>query len=610
MTSSASVSGLSRRTWLQHAALGVAALTRPGGRSLPRLRLGGRLPAALEARLARTGDRLDPAPWDALAQRAVEAAQRAGARYAEARLTRTVAHDYNGQYLYYFNAYQNDQKQWPEFASAQEFVGVGVRALVGGGWGFSASAVVTPDEVVRLAQDAVAQAKAAAQGPPVPVDLGHSPVATGHWSPPGAIDPFTISIEEKFDTIASWANVAETQGLGFAFNKDCELHFGRQEQVVATSEGARFTQTVYETSGDVRVDVQSRGVEYDGQQARLHGLETASTGWDLILAADVPEQLRSGQLQAEIRAYQELMAIPAKPASVGKYTLVCDGATMAALVEATLGVATQLDRALGYEANGNGTSWIDDPLAMVGTAQVAAPLVTLTGNRSVPQDLATVKWDAEGVEPEPFTLIKDGVLKDFQTTREQAAWLAPYYQQHGRPGTSHGCAAAQSAHVPPMQHLPNLVLEPNPAAVRLEDLIADVKDGIFLANGVVSQLDSQVRTGLLIADPNPKAGSYIREIKNGRLGKKLTNGAVFFSSPELWKGLHAVGGASTQGRVSFGVLLDQRGELAKAYRFGKSTYYNRTKGEPRQQASHTVRAVAATLPNIPLINPSSIMRQG
>ena len=161
-------------------------------------------------------------------------------------------------------------------------------------------------------------------------------------------------------------------------------------------------------------------------------------------------------------------------------------------------MATQLDRALGYEANAGGTSFMNDPLAMLGSFKTASPLVTIKSNRSAPMQLATVKWDDEGVVPSDTTLVKDGILHDFQTTREQAAWLAPYYSKSGRPVQSNGCAAAQSALAITMQHMPNLSLEPNPSQVKLDDLVANVKDGMQVEHGSLEQIDFQGRTGLVM----------------------------------------------------------------------------------------------------------------
>lgn len=401
------------------------------------------------------------------------------------------------------------------------------------------------------------------------------------------------------DTIASWGKYADAVGLEFSKEGvGCWLKFARQERVVVNSDGTRLAQTLYQSGGQVVVNIRNEYLSW----ARIRGLELAGTGWEFIHEANIPDQFLSGQLQAACKAQSLTSAIPSKQAAVGKYTLVCDGATMASLVENTLGVVTQLDRALGYEANANGTTWIDDPLGMLGTARVASPLVTLTANRSAPKELATVKWDDEGVEPEPFTLVKDGILVDFQTTREQAAWLAPYYQQHHLAVRSHGCAVAESAHDIPIQQMPNLSLEPSTSTLRLEDLVADVKAGILLEGMYCTQMDSQARTGWLATNVQDSVtpGS-MREIRNGKVGKQLRDGVIMFSSPELWKAVNAVGGPATQARNSFSPsLVDQ---VALVLGLGPSAYVQRTKGEPRQQTSYSVRAAAATISNQSVINP-------
>ena len=579
-----------RRSWLTNQAVTLAAFALQAPIISRRRAYPSRPRAAADAAtVTARSARLDPGPWQALAQQAVEAARAAGAQYADARLTRQVLHEYSIA---------------RGFVQDEELVGVGVRTLVNGYWGFSSSAALVPDEVVRLARQAVNQARENAKGAARTVDLGRVPVATGTWTTPVRIDPFEISIEEKLDTIDYWSRCAKSGKITFFLGGETSwLRFVRQERVVATSEGALFTQTLFESAGDIdcflpqeesdpqKGDIAGAFGIGEGIHQSVHGIEVARAGWELFLDAKIPEQFLSGQIRNEMEAKA---AIPSKPFTIGRHTLVCDGATMGRLLENTLGVATQLDRALGYEADAGGTSFIDDPLAMVGHLPIASPLVTVMANRSAPRELASVKWDEEGVEPEPFTLVKDGVLVDFQTTREQAAWLAPYYQAQGRPVRSHGCAAAESAHVIPIQHMPNLSLEPAAAAIRLEELVADVKAGILVEGCDVFYKDFQARTGQL-------AGFYhrgsMREIKNGRLGGFVTGGAVFYDSKELWKGITAVGGASTQMVVGSSSVVPQLDGL----RYFLS--YKNRKGQPPQLVSHSIRAAAATLSNQPLIDP-------
>lgn len=515
------------------------------------------------------GVSLDTSAWERLVQRAVDAAMAAGARYADARLTHTLVHP-----IRFVNV-----TEWHETRC------VGVRALVNGYWGFSAmpcddsGADGGMADVVRLAHDAVAQAKMNARGTPRTVELAAMPPAIGHWTMPVKIDPFAIPIEEKLAHLQYWLDYSHQVGHPID-PLSSSLYFVRQERVVATSEGSHFTQTVYESGGTINVVAGTSRIS-------LRGLTPATVGWELALDADIPAQLRG--VDTRIAAEEERL-VRQRPAVIGRYTLVCDGETMAALVDRTLGIPTQLDRALGYEANASGTSFLDDPLAMLGTFQVGSPLVTVTANRSMPRGLATVKWDDEGVAPAGFTLIKNGVLTDYQTTREQASWLAPYYTKTNQPVRSHGCAATDSARSIPMQHMPNLVLAPSAGEVSVDDLVATVSKGILIRGGQVKG-DYQVRTGEL--------SGAMQEIRNGRLATPVIGGAFAFNTMDLWKNVTAIGGSATRGVIAstvypnlFGANLDR---WTGAYP---------VKGEPPQRTSYSVSGVAAVIANQPLINPA------
>ena len=512
----------------------------------------------------RTALPIAPGIMQDLAVRAVEATKAAGAAYADARLTRLIQHAYGCQGV-------------GTFDRDVEVVGIGIRAFVDGYWGFAASPFWTVDEIAQLATNAVLQARENAKGPARPVELGSVSAVTGTWATPVKIDPFTVSIEEKRDYITYWKRYAEQHHVPFYYDGyQSTLFFVRQERVTATSAGSLVTQTTYETSGKITCGLGATGgITPVGTQDVAH-IDVAAKGWELFLEADLPKQFEEME--------DGMRRPPSKPpthiATVGRYTIVCDGKTMASMLEQTLGLATQLDRALGYEANASGTTFLDDPLALVGSFPIASPLVTVTANRSAPTQLATVKWDDECVTPAEVTLVKEGILTDFQTTREQAAWLAPYYQKHGRPIQSNGYAAAENALRITMQHMPNLAMTPSPSPIELQDLVANVQDGILIENGG-AESDFQVEGGTL-------SGS-MRQIRNGRLGPSLIHGAIQFDTLDFWKNVVAVGGATTQGGV----------DQTQYSPFGRLE-----KGEPSQATSHSVRAVAATIKDQTLIDPA------
>ena len=561
-----------RRRWLIGHASSLAAIvaSSPLVRG-PRLSWRSRPPGAAtrppvpSARFVAHREHIDPYSWATLAQQGVDAARTAGAQYADARLTRVVSHRY---YCGTFNLLGEDT----------EMLGVGIRALFNGYWGFAASTIMTPDAIASVARDAVAQARENAKGPARVVDFTPIPVARGTWTTPIRIDPFQVPLEEKIHYLDYWTRC----GTRVGFHRDNFqgwIGMVRQERMVATSEGSLFLQRLYESGGYIRYPKFSQQAGGD-INVPAHGLDTRAKGWELFLEAKLPDQMEL--LKAEWDALDH-PTIATLPVTVGRYTLVCDGATMASLMEATVGVATQLDRALGYEANASGTSFLDEPLTMVGQQQIATSAVTVTANRSTPAALATVQWDDEGVTPTPFTLVKQGVLMDFQTTREQAAWLAPYYQKAGRPLSSRGCASAEDAHSITLQHMPNLSLEPNPSTIGLNDLIADVNHGVLIEGGGIDSLDFQARNGIL--------SGRMRKIQNGRLGPNLRGGAVLFNTQPLLKKIVTVGGAATQ--------LDQHWSQYDVL-YGDA----RSKGQPPQRTSHSVRAAAATIADQSIIDPA------
>jgi TldD protein len=294
----------------------------------------------------------------------------------------------------------------------------------------------------------------------------------------------------------------------------------------------------------------------------------AQAGWEFVSRAPVRELIR--QTMDEI---DRTVPLPAKGLNVGRYDLICPAPIVAVLLDGTFGAATQVDRALGYEANAGGTTYLGpDPLRCLGTP-VASPLLTLTAERTSPRALATIKWDDEGVEAAPFTLIQDGILTDYQTTREGAAWLAPWYQRHGTPVRSRGCLASGGALNLPMQHTPNLVMQPGPHPVDLDALIQGMDHG-YVVESMDLDMDFQQLNGLGLVT--------LTEVRGGRrVGRVWKPAGLLFHTPELWQQLAAVGGAGSA-----------------AWSVGTSE-----KGEPAEQVSYSLQTVPALFTQQAIVDP-------
>jgi TldD protein len=136
----------------------------------------------------------------------------------------------------------------------------------------------------------------------------------------------------------------------------------------------------------------------------------------------------------------------------GQYDLVIDPSNLWLVIHESIGHATELDRALGYEANYAGTTFVTPD--RLGELRYGSPAMHVTGDRTVPNGLATIAFDDEGVAAQEWDIIADGVLVGYQTDRQVA----------GRIGLdrSNGCAFADRWNKFPLERMPNVSLQPDP----------------------------------------------------------------------------------------------------------------------------------------------------
>jgi len=121
-------------------------------------------------------------------------------------------------------------------ASEGESLGLGVRVLADGGWGFAATQEMTRAAVERCAALAVEIARASARVQREPVRLVDEPAAVAEWSSPCKIDPFAVPIEENFELLRRIdAALTSVEGVTLA---ETSMIFRRYEQWFYSTEGA------------------------------------------------------------------------------------------------------------------------------------------------------------------------------------------------------------------------------------------------------------------------------------------------------------------------------------------------------------------------------------
>lgn len=514
----------------------------------------------------------DPERVQLLAHRAIDAAISAGAQYADVRLTRTVEQRYRavGSFSRKFSSWHNlpgiGDHDYPP--GDGERLAVGVRVLVDGCWGFAASPLWLMEEMNILADNAARQAVANAKATPRKVDLAPVEVVTGSWRPPGVIDPFSIPPEEKLETLRDLADYPgrlespTRHGREDLLGSEFLFKFVRQERALATSDGTYCTQELFST--DMTMFVRYMFSKFDGRGFGQFAVDypgSVGQGWEAV-----DGKLIRQRTDESLERFYASSEPSARSVDVGRYEVVCSASVTAQLVDRLFGAPTQVDRALGYEANTGGTSYIDDPVEMIGTLKVGSELLNITGNRSMPGGLATVKWDDEGVVPSDINLVKNGVLSDLQTTRETSGWIADSYSRAGKSVRSNGTASSGSALAFTLGHTPNLVMQEGESDSTFDTIVRNTKRGIAIIDGRVD-VDFQARTGVCRA-LRPKS-SDIREIVDGKLGRAIHDAGMIFEATSFWKTLEEIGGRSS------------------VRTFGASS----SKGEPEDVTAFSVSAV-------------------
>ena len=494
---------------------------------------------------------MDPAVRELLLE-AINAAKISGASYADARISRF-------QQNFVFTREQQIQN-----VVDTETFGCGVRTLVDGTWGFAATQKMTKQGVAEAARNAVAIAKANRVARDkavtlVPTDR-HS---NATWRSDFQIDPWTISIEEKADLLLkSNAEAMKAKNVAFVFSA---MFFVRDERNYANTDGSVINQLAIK-SWPV---LQATAVSSDRTDFQNRTAATApmGRGWEYIQQLDLVAKARQAGEDASAK-------LGAKPVDVGRYDLVLDPGNMWLTIHESIGHPTELDRALGYEANYAGTSFVAPPEKMLGTLKYGPEFMNVQADRSQPGALSTIGYDDDGVKPDEFLIVKNGVFNDYQTTREQAAMLEWWYDKQGIPTKSHGCCYAQGWNNVQFQRMPNVSLLPGERDLKWDDLIAATDRGIAIIGDGSFSIDQQRYNGQF-------GGQVFYEIKGGKIVGQLKDVAYQIRTPDFWNSLDMIGGRSS-------------------YELGGSFFDG--KGQPSQSNSVSHGSPPARFRNVNVIN--------
>jgi TldD protein len=233
---------------------------------------------------------------------------------------------------------------------------------------------------------------------------------------------------------------------------------------------------------------------------------------------------------AELGAMPDLLAekLGAPSVETGRFDLVIDPTNLWLTIHESIGHATELDRAMGYEAAYAGTSFAT--FDKLGTLQYGSGVMNVTGDRIAEHGLASIGYDDEGVAGQRWDLVKDGVLVGYQLDRRMAKLKGL--------GRSNGCALADSPGHIPVQRMANVSLQPAPSGPSTDELISRVDRGIYVIGDKSWSIDMQ-RYNFQFT------GQRFYKIENGRLTGQLRDIAYQATTTEFWGSMEAVGGPQT-----------------------------------------------------------------
>ncbi len=192
------------------------------------------------------------------------------------------------------------------------------------------------------------------------------------------------------------------------------LFFVKEERNFASTEGSVISQTLVR----VAVPFTATAVAPDNSdfQTRTNVVAPAGPRLEYVLDQDLVGN-------AGKWAEEAARKLTAKSVEVGRYDLVLHPTHLWLTIHESIAHPTELDRALGYEANYAGTSFVAPPEKFLGKFRYGPDFMNIQGDRSQEGGCGTTGYDDEGVQPEKFLIIKNGMVNDYQTTREQASWL-------------------------------------------------------------------------------------------------------------------------------------------------------------------------------------------
>jgi TldD protein len=401
-------------------------------------------------------------------------------------------------------------------AADAESLGMSVRVIADGAWGFAASEVLGRGAVEATAARAVEIARASARVKEQDVRLAPEKPVVAEWATPYAVDPFSVSVEQNIELLLKIDTALRSvAGITLA---ETNLNFNREEQWFLSSEGTDIHQTKLSTGAGYAAYTFAGNEIQKRSYPNSYGGQWQNKGYELIDELKLVENAR--------RIAEEAVALhKADQCPEGTYDVILDSSQLALQIHESIGHPIELDRVLGMEANFAGTSFLT--LDKLRTLRYGSDLVNVVADARQEHGpgLGTFGFDDEGVPAQCTKIITNGVFTGYLTSRETAHAIGE--------SRSGGTLRAEAWNRLPMIRMTNISLLPGEKPLSLEHLIAATDRGILMQTNRSWSIDDKRY--------NFQFGCEIGwEIKNGKRVRMLKNPSYSGITTEFWNSLDAI----------------------------------------------------------------------
>jgi TldD protein len=438
-----------------------------------------------------------------LALRALDAAARRGVSYADVRAIETRDRELatkNGKAAH---------------VGGGESLGIGIRVLASGCWGFAATDDLSPAGIDACAARALEIARSGSAAKKADVALAPVDRYEAVWVSPIAIDPFTVPVDRQLGVLL--AVDAELRRNGAISLAEASMHFHRERQVFASTPGSLIDQTRYHSGAGFSALCYKDGEIQRRSYPNSFGGQFQLKGYELV------DELRL--LENAPRIAEEAVALhSADQCPEGDFDLILDSSQLGLQIHESIGHPIELDRVLGSEANYAGMSFLT--LDQLHRLRYGSPIVNVVCDARAEHGpgLGTFAFDDEGVPAQRTDIIRAGEFTGYMTSRETAALVGE--------ARSNGCMRADGWGRLPLIRMTNVSLLPGEQSL---DEVFGADHAIYMETNRSWSIDDKRY--------NFQFGCEIGwEIRRGKRVRMLKNPSYSGISTEFWNACAAIAG--------------------------------------------------------------------